>query len=169
MTSREIVDLTHVLDKTVLTCTGHPSFCCESVTTMDSYGSIVSSIRMGSHTGTHLDAPYHFFPDGRTVEEIPIAQCVGPALVIDVSGKGPRERILWDDIAHCERHMAPGVVVLFRTGWSRHWGSAEYFEHPFLDAAAIARVMATGVRAIGLDVLSPDETSLEGTFGGQNT
>lgn len=160
-----IIDLTHILDTTVLTCTGHPVFCCERITNIETYGSNVSTLTMGSHTGTHIDAPYHFFPDGKTVEQLPVSTFVGPALVVDLSGKAARQRILWEDIAPYSAKMRTGVIVLFRMGWSAHWGTAEYFEHPFLDADAVSRVIATGVRAIGVDTLSPDETSLEGVFG----
>jgi kynurenine formamidase len=161
-----VIDLTHGLDgTTVLTCTGHPSFCCQRVLTIEEYGSNVSTIQLGSHTGTHIDAPYHFFHDGKTVEQIPVATFVGPALVINLSGKEPRSRVMWDELAAYQPRMKEGIIVLFRFGWSEHWGRPTYFDHPFLDKDAISRVMEAGVRVIGVDTLSPDETSLEGAFG----
>ncbi|EIN06591.1 putative cyclase [Punctularia strigosozonata HHB-11173 SS5] len=160
-----IVDLTHDLDgTTVLTCTGHPSFCCQRVLTIEEYGSNVSTIQLGSHTGTHIDAPYHFFHDGKTVDQLPVETFVGPVLVIDLTGKNPRQRVTWEDFNAYQSRMKEGVVVLFRFGWSAHWGSQTYFDHPFLDKEAITRVMDTGVRVIGVDTLSPDETSLDGAF-----
>ena len=46
----------------------------------------VSAIRMSVHTGTHVDAPYHVLPAGKTLEEVPLATLIGPALLIDVPG-----------------------------------------------------------------------------------
>src|SRR5882762_9203573 len=43
----------------------------------------ISAISMGSHQGTHLDAPFHFLADGATIDQIPLAQTVGPAILLD--------------------------------------------------------------------------------------
>lgn len=52
---------------------------------------------MGSHTGTHIDAPFHFFADGQKVDELDLNMLVGHAIVIDVRGKEPRSKITWED------------------------------------------------------------------------
>lgn len=54
---------------------------------------------MGSHTGTHVDAPYHFVRDGRRIDEVPLSQFHGPAIVVDLSSKSAREPIVWNDLA----------------------------------------------------------------------
>ena len=43
----------------------------------------VSEIRLGTHTGTHIDAPRHFFPEGSTLDAYPLHRLVGPGLVVD--------------------------------------------------------------------------------------
>jgi kynurenine formamidase len=73
-------------------------------------------------------------------------------------GIGERERIGWDELKEWEGEMKEGVAVLLYTGWSEHWCTPKYYNHPFLDRGAAERIMGTGVRVIGVDTLSPDET-----------
>ena len=53
-------------------------------------------------------------------------------------------------------------MLVLHTGWDAHWGTDAYFDHPFLDGDAAERVVAAGVRTVGLDALSLDETVLGG-------
>ncbi len=61
-----------------------PAFVAEPWATYGEQGYSVHRLEMGSHTGTHLDAPAHFHPAGWTVDQIPATALVGRALVIDV-------------------------------------------------------------------------------------
>jgi arylformamidase len=61
-----------------------PAFLAEPWATYAEQGYSVHRVEMGSHTGTHLDAPAHFHPAERTVDQIPASALVGRALVIDV-------------------------------------------------------------------------------------
>jgi len=57
-------------------------------------------------------------------------------------------------------------MLLLHTGWDAHWGTDGYFCDPYLDGDAAERVVAAGVRTIGLDALSLDETVLDGEAAG---
>lgn len=122
---------------------------------------------MGSQTGTHLDAPYHFFNDGAAVDELPLHLFVGPAVIADLRGKDQRGRIEWEDLAPVADDLRPGRILVLHTGWDQHWDTAVYFDHPFLTGEAASRVIATGVRAVALDAPSLDETVLSGPSTGQ--
>ncbi|KAI0667108.1 putative cyclase [Trametes maxima] len=172
------VDLTYVVDENVQVYPGDPAFSCCPILTIPKDGQTVHSIAMGSHTGTHVDAPYHFIQDGATVDTVPLSSFIAHAVVIDVTGKQPKECITWTDLlphAKLIRRKATfphGAVVLLHTGWSRHWQSSAYFEHPFLTRDAAERLITLGVKAIGVDTLSPDETCVDGTtpdFGVHDT
>src|SRR3712207_1183944 len=117
---------------------------------------------MGSQTGTHVDAPYHFLDDGARIDELPLEYFLGPAVVADVRGKPPHGRVEWADLQPCAHLLAPGRILLLRTGWDEHWGTDAYFDHPYLTGDAAARVVAAGVRTVGLDALSLDETVVGG-------
>ncbi|KAI0740671.1 putative cyclase [Earliella scabrosa] len=163
------VDLSHVLDSHTQIYPGDPAFSCCPVQTIPADGMNLQSISMSSHTGTHIDAPYHFFDAGLTVEQIPLNTFIGNVAVVDVVGKGAKSKISWADMSsHAEtiRRKAlleHGVFVFLRTGWSKHWGSDEYYHHPYLEPDAAKKLLELGVKVIGVDTLSPDETRLDGS------
>jgi kynurenine formamidase len=88
------------------------------------------SVCTPEHGGTHLDAPIHFAEGGLTTDEIPLNKLVAPAVVIDVSAMASADRNFRlrssDVLAFEARHgrIAPGTIVLLRTGWSEHWPDA---------------------------------------------
>ncbi|OCH93484.1 putative cyclase [Obba rivulosa] len=167
--SPDYVDLTHLLDDNVQIYPGDPKYSCCPALTISNDGLNVQTISMGSHTGTHVDAPYHFFEDGIRVDELPISTFVARVLVVDLTSKQAKERISWADLAQVEDEMRrlastkEGVALLLRTGWSRHWGSPTYFDHPFLERDAAEKIIQAGVRILGVDTLSPDETRTDGS------
>lgn len=160
---REVVDLSHPLDDDTPVYPGDPVARFTSAATVAADGYNVLHVRMGSQTGTHVDAPYHFLDDGPRIDEVPLEYFLGPAVVADVRGKPPHGRIEWADLQPCAHLLAPGRILLLRTGWDEHWGTDAYFDHPYLTGDAAARVVAAGVRTVGLDALSLDETVVGGT------
>jgi kynurenine formamidase len=79
------------------------------------------------HGGTHLDSPIHFAEGKATVDEIPLTQLVGVAVVVDVTKQCERDpdyQVSAADIQDWERshgRIPAGSVVIFRTGWSKFW------------------------------------------------
>ncbi|KAJ7725075.1 putative cyclase [Mycena metata] len=136
---------------------------CSSATSVEKDGYSVRSLSMGSHTGTHVDAPSHFFAQGKSIEQIPLETFIGPILLVDVTNKSPREAITWDDLTPYAPQMAAGIVLLLHTGWSRYWCTDKYLDHPFLERKAAEHIIASGVKVVGVDTLSPDETRLDGS------
>ncbi|KAJ3001039.1 hypothetical protein NUW54_g6691 [Trametes sanguinea] len=167
--STTYVDLSHTLDEDVQIYPGDPAFSCCPVLTVEKDGLNVHSISMGSHTGTHVDAPYHFFASGAQIDAMPLSAFIGNAVVVEVSNKKAKEMITCEDISpyseSIRRKAAQehGVFVLLHTGWSRHWRSDLYFEHPFLTRDAAQHLIDLGVKLIGVDTLSPDETRVDGS------
>lgn len=116
-----------------------------------------------NYTGTHVDAPYHFFADGKKIDEIPLSAFIGQGLVINLATKGGRKIITWDDLAPYSSKMHEGVIVLLLTGWSAHWNTPRYNDHPFISREAAEGIMSCGVCVVGIDTLSVDETIVDGT------
>ena len=116
------------------------------------------ALRLGSQTGTHVDAPYHFRDDGPRLDELDLGLFTGPGVVLDVRGAGPRGRVTWDRIAPAAALLKPGVIALLHTGWAARYGTPGYFDHPYLDADACRRMLDLGVRTFCLDAPSIDET-----------
>jgi len=153
-----MIDLTHTLSDSMSVCPGHPKFEQKPVMILGKHEANVQSISFGSHSGTHIDAPFHFFANGQTVDKLDLSMLVAPAVVVDVRGKKARERITWDgDLASYAYRIKAGTIVLFCTGWSKYWGQASYPNHPYLDVEAARKLAEMGVRVIGTDTFSPDE------------
>lgn len=153
-----IVDLSHPLDDDTPVYPGDPVARFQPATTIDEHGYNVLHVAMGSQTGTHVDAPFHFLADGPRIDELPLELFVAPAVVADVRGRAPHAAITWDDLAPVADRLGPGRMLVLHTGWDAHWGTDAYFDHPFLAGDAAERVVAAGVRTVGLDALSLDET-----------
>ena len=162
-TVRRIVDLSHPVDDDTPVYPGGPVARFTPAATVAADGYNVLHVRMGSQTGTHVDAPFHFLDDGARIDELPLELFLGPAVVVDVRGKAPRARIEWEDLAPHAARLGPGRILVLHTGWDEHWGTDAYYDHPFLTGDAAARVVAAGVRTVALDALSLDETVVGGT------
>ena len=168
---RKLIDLSHSLvSGQVPACTGHPSFHA-SLTFGLAKGDLanVHSLALGTHTGTHLDAPYHFFEDGATVDRLDLSLLTAaPAVVADVRHRGAHERITWKDLAPTAEEITrrDARVLLLCTGWARNWAQANYRDHPYVDVEAVKQIMGLGVKVIGLDTLSPDEVTPEAEGAG---
>lgn len=115
-------------------------------------------VRMGSQTGTHVDAPFHVDDTGQRVDELDLRLLTGPAVVVDATGLPPHGRITRSHLDPVRPRLAPGVVVLLRTGWSTHQGGPAYLQHPALDPEACGELLAAGVRTVGIDAPSLDPT-----------
>ncbi len=110
----------------------------------------VTRLDLGSHTGTHVDAPWHFEDGGLTVDRLDLEKLVGPARVLEVAGDGPI------DARALERLPIAGARrVLFKTRNSSLWGVAG-FRREFVGLApdAAAALVARGVDLVGIDYLS---------------
>ena len=178
MTAR-IVDLTHPFDeKTIYWPTSPSTFALTKLAYGDTEaGYFYSSFSFCTpeHGGTHLDAPIHFSKTGRTTEQIPLRQLIAPAAVIDVSAKAaadPDYRLTAEDVRAWEKAhgpIAPGTIILLRTGWSRRWpdrkrylgddtpGDASNLHFPsYGKEAALLLVQERKVGALGVDTASID-------------
>jgi kynurenine formamidase len=153
-----VVDLSIPLDPATPFYPGDPKPRICAATTIAANGFNVSKLELGSHSGTHCDAPSHFLEDGLTLEALPLERFVGPGVLVDATGLEPRQAIGWDRIAPRQDELEPGVIVLLHTGWDARRGSTAYFEHPYLDGDACAELLQRGVRTIGIDAINLDET-----------
>jgi arylformamidase len=147
----KVIDISRPLQKGVPTWPGDTSFSYEVSWTKELSGSVnVGKLTMSIHTGTHIDAPFHFDNDGRKVTDLDIQLYVGPARVIDVTGK---ESIGAEDVAVYD---LDGVTrLLLRTG---SWTNPEAFPQTicYLRPDLAPCLAEKGIRLIGVDVPSVD-------------
>jgi kynurenine formamidase len=157
-----VVDLSRRVDAETQVYPGDPHVRLEPATTLAADGVNVLAVHIGSHSGTHVDAPYHFVDGGKRIDEMDPRLFVGPGVVMDVRGKGPRERITVEDLQPYEGLLSEGVVAVLRTGWEERYGTPGYYDHPFLDRRAAELILDAGVKTVAIDALNVDETVLEG-------
>ncbi|QNE47209.1 cyclase family protein [Glaciihabitans sp. INWT7] len=158
MKLKAVVDLSLVVNATTQVYPGDPVPLFRPHSTIEHDGFNLLSVSMGSQTGTHVDAPFHFDAAAPKLDELPLDRFVGPGVVVDARRAGARGRITWDYFAGLEHLLVAGTIVLLHTGWSAHYGTEEYFANPFLDADACARLIALGIRTFGIDAINIDET-----------
>jgi kynurenine formamidase len=159
---RRIVDLSVVVDRTTQVYPGDPVPELRPATRIETEGFNVLSLSIGSHTGTHVDAPFHVEPGGDSLERLDLGLFAGRAVIVDVTGHAPSQPIVWDDVAAEAERLTPDSILVLRTGWSeRHWRTDLYLEHPFLDPGACAHLVDLGMRTLAIDALNPDPTAPE--------
>jgi arylformamidase len=119
----------------------------------------VSRWLIGSHTGTHLDAPAHFHQGGETIENIPIDVFVGPAQVLDLTGV-ESEEITADDLVAAGLDGADRVLLKTRnsTGALRETTKTPWVG---IDSGAAELLVERGVRLVGIDFLTIDSPAGE--------
>ncbi len=106
------------------------------------------------HGFTHMDSPRHYFSDGKTTDNIALEQTVGPAAVIDLLTIEPNTMI---DAAMLEdngAHLAPGEIVVFKTGWGeqRSVSTPEFWlDAPYLHRSAAEWLLSRSPKAVAFD------------------
>jgi arylformamidase len=118
----------------------------------------VSLLTMGSHTGTHVDAPYHFIDGGPRLGDVPLDRMVGDALVADLRGRASVDAAALAAVA-----LRPGDILLCRTDNSERWAAADFQrDFTYLTEDAAALLVDRGVRAVGIDYLSIEQFGSSG-------
>ena len=146
-------DVTVTLRPGMPTWDGEPGPACRPIKQIgvDGESARVSLLSLGTHLGTHVDAPAHFIPNGATVDALPLAALVGPCRVID-AGDGPLiEPADLDPVARGARRL------LLKTSSGSFWDHPD-FRRDFvaLSPTAAAWLAARGILLLGIDYLSID-------------
>lgn len=118
-----------------------------------------------THTGTHVDAPYHYHPTSegrpaRRIDEVPLEWCYGPGIVLDVRHIAAGEEIRVDHLQailkSIDYTLRPLDIVLLRTDCDKRLETREYFEQPGLGREGVLWLCDQGVKMIGIDAYTVD-------------
>jgi kynurenine formamidase len=116
----------------------------------------IGRISMVANTGTYVDSPFHRYPDGIDLSELPLDRLADLDAVVVDAPEGAAS-IGADAFAGIE---VAGRAVLVRTGWQRHWRTPAYaVGHPFLTGDAAQHLLSAGALLVGIDSLNIDDTS----------
>ncbi len=113
----------------------------------------VSTLHLSAHTGTHVDAPRHFFDDGPGTEALPLELLVGRARVIEIRS---RTGVAAEDLRALD--LSDDIRVLIKTHNSRLWGSpAFHADYVGVTESGAKHLVEHGIKVVGVDYLSIEQ------------
>lgn len=169
--SGDPVDLSQPLRTALPIVPGDPGVRVESFATHAEDGYAMKRVEFGSHSGTHIDAPRHFFPDGRPLDDYPLRRFLGEAAVIDLRHLPPDSAIPVDSLQgalDAPRRPQAGFVLLW-LGWDAHFGDALMWQHPYLTEDGAQALVERGVTLVGTDAASIDRSAVMESFPAHHT
>ena len=114
-------------------------------------------IAMNIHTGTHLDAPFHFLDDGKTIDRVSLERTYGPATLVDLRDKGPWSHITRADLEKWAPDLRRTRKAILRTGWSTRWMKHDFFTgYPDITPEGAQFLVDCGVELVGVEPGSVD-------------
>lgn len=117
-------------------------------------------LAMYSHTGTHMDAPAHVYEGRLSLDELPASHFVGKALLVDCREFPAGSEIPLSKIQALQPLADQAEFLVFMTGWSRLWGSPDYFgEYPVPSAEICQYAIDSGKKGICMDYIGLDPIS----------
>ena len=155
----KIIDNTLTISEKISTFPGSPKPHFIEWETIPRDGYNLELLFMSSHTGTHIDAPFHFVKNGKKIHEIPPERLVNEAILIKIRKK-PNEAILKTDIQKFEKKFGEIQVretVIFWTGWQKNLEKDIYFtKNPGLSISAAKYLVSKKINLVGIDSPSID-------------
>jgi kynurenine formamidase len=115
----------------------------------------VTEISLPCHAGTHVDAPVHIVPNGKSIEELPLESFIGPGAVISVKKRGG-EQVTAADLENSRVAVNRGDILMLHTGWDEKFESPDYNLHPYLSVDAAEWMVKKGVKLFGIDCITVD-------------
>ncbi|KAA0205576.1 cyclase family protein [Candidatus Uhrbacteria bacterium] len=155
--NRHIVDLTYEMYAGMPTFNApwHTKIEIEQMGTIETVGRETRKLTIGTHTGTQIDAPLHFIPNGMPIHRVPLDRMFGRVQIMDCSDLGENEELAIDRIAGNIKEKK----VLFRFGWSKYWETDKFYNgYPFISEAAAKYLVDLNVDLVGFDTPSPDDS-----------
>lgn len=158
MKVKKFVDLSWEVSENSPIYPGDPEPKVTVATTLEKEGYNLSGVYVGTQTGTHVDAPYHFSNEGETIDHMELDFFFGEAVVIRVTDKGENEQITMEDVMPYDEKIKDGTIVLFNTNWYKKRGTEEFFQHPYVSGEVAEYLVNKGVRFLCIDTINADQT-----------
>lgn len=156
-TKMKVIDLTHTISEDMPVYPGTEPPKLEQANTYEKDGFKETLMTMYSHTGTHMDPPAHLFAGRTTLDQFPVSQFVGKALVIDCRDLSEGDTITMERINRYGQKAVQADFLLFNLGWDKRWGTDAYFgDYPCIDDDVVDFILNTDKKGVGLDVIGID-------------
>ena len=152
-----IIDFTHPIAENMPMYPGTAAPTLHVAYSHSESGFMETLISLYSHTGTHIDAPAHLYANGFTLDQYPVEQFVGKALVVDCRKLKKGEKISMSLLEEKGSRLNEADFILFLTGYSMLWGSPGYFNgFPLLSNEVVEWINHRKLKGVGIDAPSFD-------------
>jgi len=153
------LDLTLTISESIPNFPGSPSPQFLLWSTIKDEGYNLELLFLSSHTGTHLDAPYHFTKNGLKIHQIPISRLIGEGILIKIK-KLKDQSITKQDLINFEKKngkIPDFSSIIFFTNWQKNLNKKFYFtNNPGLSKSAISYLVSKKINLVGIDSPSID-------------
>lgn len=154
-----LIDLSHRIVGGMTVFPGDPAVSIAPAAEIATDGFRVSALHLGTHSGTHLDAPSHSIEEGNALELVPLEWLIAPLRILHVPGLSSGDRVTPELVADDLDPVTAGDIVAVRTGWSERFEKPDYVDHPVIDVRLAELLWERGVRVLGVDTLNPDPST----------
>ena len=155
----KLIDLSYPLEHEQLNFPWDPKISVLPHNTVSSIGYNITEISLSSHQGTHLDAPFHFYDDGKTIDRVQLDRFYGPAVLVDLAPNSYLEAktpIKVEMFKPYEDKFRQAAKIIYRTGWDRMFGKPEFFsDFPTLTLEAARWIAERRIGMLGMDTPTP--------------
>jgi len=149
----KVIDLSHPLSSDTLVFPGDPPPNIEKYASLAEDGYNATWLQMGSHLGTHIDAPYHMLQQAKSLDDFPLEKFMGEGICINCADS---ISISAEDIKEGIRNETFDFLLLY-TAWEKHWKGRNYFsDFPVLETEAAELICSFDIQAVGIDAPSFD-------------
>ena len=156
----KVIDLTHTIKENMPVYPGDDTPKLIPVSTYEKDGFKETLLEMYSHTGTHMDTPAHIFAGRTALDQFPIEQFIGRALVIDCRDLEEGQVISMERINKVLDRAKKADFLLFNLGWDKRWGTDSYFgDYPCINDKVLDFIINGDYKGIGFDVMGLDPIS----------
>ena len=155
----EIIDLTYDIEEnmSIFDAPWHAKVSITQLGRINYEGRETRLVCMGTHSGTHIDAPLHFIAGGNTIDAIPLSRLIGDVTIVDFSGlqgHGPVTCGMLEHITITKR-------MIFKFGWGKHWKTKQFFKgYPYFTREAAEYLISKKIELLGMDTPSPDDSGI---------
>lgn len=147
----KILDLTHPITGDIpVYFPWHPGTSVEQTADYTENQCVVHKLSIGTHTGTHMDAPVHIFEGMHAIDEYDLNLFYSDAQVLDFTPRAPRQSIGRAEIE--EKGIKPRIGVIVKTGWDTHFGTEDYYRtYPPIETEAAEYLLQQKIPFLAAD------------------
>jgi len=153
----QVIDLTYSINEKMITypTPWHPKVQIQQLGRLNIEGRETRKLTLGTHTGTHIDAPLHFIKNGKSIEQIPLYKLIGDVTIVDFSHFKKNQPVTIEHLSE----LKITKKMLFKFGWANFWNSPNFYQdHPFFSEEAANYLVSQNVELLAYDTPSPDDS-----------